>query len=80
MTEFVVIKDFMNIYLYGPPGSGKSSVGKILAGNLNLPFFDLDQKIEELSKLSIPEIFSASGEAAFREIERNTLELSLIHI
>lgn len=65
---------FDPIFLYGSPGSGKTSVGKILAENLALPFVDLDQKIEEQAGRSIPEIFKEEGEAGFRSLERNALQ------
>ncbi len=61
------------IFLYGPPGSGKSTVGRIIAQSLELPFVDLDEEIERHAGLSIPEIFSNEGEAEFRARESNTL-------
>ena len=61
-------------FLYGPPGSGKTSVGKILAENLALPFFDLDQKIEELAGKPIPDIFEQDGEAGFRQLEKKAVQ------
>ncbi len=61
------------IFLYGPSSAGKSSIGSILAQNLNLPFVDLDQEIEARSGMSIPEIFTSDGETGFRERERATL-------
>ncbi len=62
------------IYIYGPPGVGKSTVGKILAENLNLPFVDLDAEIERMAGTSIPEIFEHDGEDAFREREERALK------
>lgn len=62
------------IILYGPPGSGKSTVGRILADHLNLAFCDLDAEIARLAGQSIPEIFATSGEAGFRAQERAALE------
>ncbi|MBI3323828.1 MAG: shikimate kinase [Candidatus Omnitrophica bacterium] len=50
-------------------GTGKSAVGKILAKRLNLPFVDLDRKIEKEAGWAIPQIFAAEGEAGFRERE-----------
>ena len=61
------------ISLYGPPGSGKSSVGRALAAKLRLPFWDLDEEIQARSKLNIPEIFSRQGENGFRRRERTVL-------
>lgn len=64
----------MNIYLYGPPGSGKTTLGRHLAGALDLPFLDLDAAIEHSAKMRIDAIFAQSGEAGFRAIEQAELE------
>lgn len=58
------------IILIGPPGAGKTSVGKVLAKKLSLNFLDSDKVVEEKSGKSIPEIFITDGEPAFREMER----------
>jgi len=58
------------IILIGPPGAGKTSVGKALAKKLSLNFLDSDKVVEEKSGKSIPEIFITNGEPAFREMER----------
>ena len=57
------------IVLIGMMGSGKTSVGKELAKNLNLNFIDSDQEIEKKCKISIPSIFEKKGEDYFRKIE-----------
>lgn len=57
------------IFLLGFMGSGKSSLGKKLARKLDVPFIDLDRKIEEEEGRSIPAIFANEGEAYFREKE-----------
>lgn len=62
------------LYLYGPPGVGKSTIGKILAQNLNLPFLDLDAEIEKEAGASIPEIFANQGEGHFRALETRALK------
>jgi 3-dehydroquinate synthase len=62
------------ILLYGPSGTGKTSMGKLLAEALALPFNDLDVDIEATSGRKIPEIFASDGEAAFREMESAGLE------
>ncbi len=59
----------MHLYLYGPPGSGKSTIGQILAQRLDLPFIDLDAFIERAAKQCIPDIFALEGEAGFRARE-----------
>ena len=58
------------ITIIGMPGSGKSTVGKLLAEALNLNFIDTDEEIEKETGLSIPEIFERMGEAHFRKIEK----------
>ena len=58
----------MIIYLIGMMGSGKSSVGKILAKRLQFSIIDIDKEIEKDEKLSIKEIFKKKGENYFREI------------
>ena len=65
------------IVLIGPPGAGKSTVGKALSKRLNLNFIDTDQLIEERSGKSITEIFLDSGEAEFRSLEREVVLESL---
>ncbi|WP_040211886.1 shikimate kinase [Clostridium polynesiense] len=59
-----------NIILIGMPGSGKSSVGKILAQEFNMKFLDTDERIEVESGLTINQIFRTYGETFFREKER----------
>ncbi len=62
-----------NIVLSGMPASGKSTVGKRLAKELNREFFDLDEEIVRASGRSIPEIFATNGEAYFRDLETRIL-------
>ena len=61
------------IILIGPPGAGKTSVGKALAKKLSLNFLDSDKVVEEKSGKSISEIFITDGEPAFREMERSAV-------
>jgi len=63
-----------HIFIYGPPGSGKSAVGKILADRLEIPFLDLDVEIERLAGQTIPQIMSEQGEPIFRDLETTALE------
>lgn len=62
-----------NIVLVGMPGCGKSTVGKIVAGSLGKSFVDADSLVEEKAGMSIPEIFSRSGEEEFRALETEVL-------
>ena len=59
--------------LVGYMGSGKTTVGRALAAELGWELLDLDAAIAERAGLSIPEIFAASGEPRFRELERREL-------
>lgn len=62
--------DTSRIYLAGFMGSGKSTVGRILARMLRRPFADLDEEIAHEAGISIPEIFRSKGEEAFRKMEK----------
>jgi len=62
------------IFLTGFSGSGKSTIGPLLANSLGFEFIDLDREIENAAGKSINRIFSEDGEAAFRELELRTLE------
>ncbi len=61
------------ICLVGMPGSGKSTVGEIVAARLGLRFVDLDEIVVDAAGRSIPEIFELEGEAGFRARERDAL-------
>ncbi len=60
----------MSLYLIGPRGAGKTTVGRATAAALGVPFADADQQVEERAGQSIPEIFAQKGERAFRVLER----------
>ena len=63
-----------NIVLTGFMGTGKSTVGKLLAENLKYNFVDTDGLISESAGLDIPSIFEIGGEEYFRALERETIE------
>lgn len=67
-------KQMENIVLIGMPGSGKSTVGHMVAEQLNKEFIDTDARIAEKAGCTIPEIFATQGEAVFRAIETEVLE------
>ena len=57
------------IVLIGPPGAGKSSIGRSLSKEMDMPFIDSDSEIEKIAQKKISEIFVDDGEPAFRKIE-----------
>ena len=61
------------IILIGYMGSGKTTVGKALAADLRMPFYDLDWYIESRMRKSVRQIFDEQGEERFRQIEHNML-------
>src|ERR1700726_1471698 len=63
--------------LAGFMGSGKTTIGTMLARQLAWRFVDLDDRIEEASGLRIPQIFERLGEPAFRQIEADQLRAAL---
>ena len=64
----------LNLYLVGPMGAGKSTIGKHLAKELNIEFHDTDQVIEERSGADIGWIFDLEGEEGFRKRERQVID------
>ncbi len=74
-----LLRDKRNLVLIGMPASGKSTIGKAVAEELNMEFIDSDEEIVKKAGKSIPEIFAEIGEKGFREIESAVLaELSLL--
>jgi shikimate kinase len=61
------------VYLVGMPGSGKSTVGREVAGRLGAPFVDLDEEVERRSGATVSQIFASEGEAGFRTLEARAL-------
>lgn len=64
----------LNVYLIGMMGSGKTTVGELLAQKLHYRFLDTDAIIETLSHKTITEIFAEEGEASFRQLESDVLK------
>jgi len=62
-----------NVALIGFMGSGKTTIGKILADKLNYSFADSDQVIEEKQGMAISDIFKRFGEGYFRQLEEETI-------
>lgn len=63
-----------NIFLIGPMGAGKSTIGRQLARALRMPFLDSDHVIEERTGAGIPLIFELEGEAGFRTREKAVID------
>ncbi len=61
----------VRIILVGYMGSGKTTVGKALAKDLGLPFYDLDWYIESRMRKTVKQLFDERGEDGFRKVERN---------
>ena len=63
----------IRIILIGYMGAGKTTIGKALAKELNVPFYDLDCYIISRMRKTVAQIFEARGQEGFREIEKNML-------
>lgn len=63
-----------NIFLVGPMGAGKSTIGRELADRLHLEFFDSDQEIERRTGADIAWVFDLEGEKGFRLREESVIE------
>ncbi len=66
-------EESLNIILIGMPGAGKTFLGKKWAMKTGKEFIDIDEKIVEQEKMSIPEIFAQKGEEYFRQVETEVL-------
>ena len=64
----------VNVFLVGPMGVGKSTIGRLLASQLDLPFFDSDREIEFVTGADIPWIFDVEGEKGFRIREARMID------
>ncbi len=63
-----------NVFLIGPMGVGKSTIGRLLALQLGKPFFDSDREIEKVTGADIPWIFDVEGEQGFRIREARMID------
>ncbi|HEY0197110.1 MAG TPA: shikimate kinase [Rhodanobacter sp.] len=63
-----------NLFIIGPTGAGKTSVGRRLAAHYGLPFVDLDQEIERHCGVDVSTVFEIEGEAGFRQRESALLD------
>jgi len=70
----MTIHNKQRIFLVGPMGAGKSTIGKALALVTSMPFLDIDEEIVKFAGKTIPEIFAEDGEAQFRKIETQVLK------
>ena len=66
-------KKNLNIFLVGPMGAGKSTIGKQLAQELNLPFYDSDEVIVERTGADLAWIYDVEGESGFRKREKDII-------
>ncbi|CAN2201210.1 AroK Shikimate kinase [Candidatus Nanopelagicaceae bacterium] len=66
------------VILIGPMGSGKTTIGQLLASELEIPFRDTDHVIEERASKSVPDIFLEDGEDEFRILEKKVLRDELL--
>jgi shikimate kinase len=64
----------LNIFLIGPMGAGKSTIGRMLSQELTLQFVDVDREIEERAGANIPWIFDVEGEVGFRDREETVVD------
>ncbi len=74
MTNQLSEEKQKTVVLVGLMGAGKSSVGRILAARLGLPFIDSDDEVEKAAGCSIEDIFEIYGEPAFRDVEERVIE------
>jgi shikimate kinase len=65
------------VVLVGMMGSGKTTVGRLVAARLGSGFSDTDEEVESFAGISVPEMFERDGEAAFRRAETEALETLL---
>lgn len=69
-----------SLVLIGPMGSGKTTVGRIVAATLGLPLQDTDESVERVAGKRVSEIFVDDGEAAFRALERDAVAAAVARL
>lgn len=74
VADLLVETGPVRVALLGLRGAGKSTVGRLLAARMGVPFHELDQRVEERAGLPLAELFAVHGEAYYRRIEREALE------
>ena len=65
------------VVLVGPPGAGKTTVGRLLAGRFSTEFRDTDTDVEQATGMTVSDIFIEHGEARFRELEKTAVAVAL---
>lgn len=70
----MAVRPVESIFLVGPMGAGKTTIGRVLARALRFDFFDSDREIERRCGVAISEIFEREGEAGFRARERQMID------
>lgn len=70
----VAVKQICNIFLIGPMGAGKTTIGRLLAKCLKIEFLDSDREIEQRTGVDIPMIFEYEGEEGFRRREADAIQ------
>jgi len=69
-----ILKNYNNIFLVGPMGAGKTTIGRKLAKKLKLEFFDSDEEIERRTQADVALIFEIEGESGFRKREAEMID------
>jgi shikimate kinase len=72
-TELLGRLGSRSIVFVGLMGAGKTAIGRRVAASLSLPFVDSDQEIENVSRMTIAELFERYGEAEFRSLEQRVI-------
>jgi shikimate kinase len=67
-----------HFYLVGNMGSGKTTVGELVAQRLGMFFTDLDRDVEWMTGQTVAELFAQRGEEAFRQLEREALARTIV--